>query len=108
MARLFRDVARGLFVMQHGRFAMRKTCCWGVRVCSVALLIAVFMGVQVAHAQAGQAGTQGRGMSMVQVDEGQASAMMAERQQMMNAMHAMDHTLKDLVAKMDAASGSAV
>jgi hypothetical protein len=45
MAGLFRDVARGVFAMQHGRFAMRKTCCWGVRVCSVALLIAVFMSV---------------------------------------------------------------
>jgi hypothetical protein len=33
--------------------------------------------------------------------------MMAERQQMMNAMHAMDQKLKDLVGKMDAASGSA-
>ena len=49
----------------------------------------------------------GRSMGSMMVDEGQASAMMAQRQQMMARMRALDQRLNDLVAKMDAAKGTA-
>jgi hypothetical protein len=39
------------------------------------------------------------------IDESQAAAMMAERQKMMAAMHALDRTLDDLIAKIDTARG---
>lgn len=40
------------------------------------------------------------------VDESHTAAMMAERQQMMSSMRAMDQKLSDLVKKMDAARGT--
>ena len=39
------------------------------------------------------------------IDESQAAAMMAERQKMMAAMHALDRALDDLIAKIDTARG---
>ncbi|OFV89699.1 MAG: hypothetical protein A3G76_08135 [Acidobacteria bacterium RIFCSPLOWO2_12_FULL_65_11] len=48
----------------------------------------------------------GPAAGQMMVNEGQASAMMAERQQMMANMKAMDKKLDDLVAKMTAARGT--
>lgn len=63
-------------------------------------------GGYIVQAQTPQPGAQqNRSMGMMKVDEGQASALMAERQQLMNTMHAMDQKLKDLVTQMDASTG---
>ena len=48
----------------------------------------------------------GRPMGSMMVDESQAAAMMAQRQQMMARMRALDQKLNELVAKMDAAKGT--
>jgi hypothetical protein len=78
-----------------------------VSVWSMLLIAALVASSRLAEAQTSQAGAQqGRSMGMMKVDEGQASALMAERQQMMKTMHAMDQKLKDLVAQMDAATGA--
>jgi hypothetical protein len=78
-----------------------------VGVWSVLLLAALFVGGTATHGQTAQAAApQGQSKGMMTVDEGHAAAMMAERQQMMAAMHAMDQKLKDLVAQMDAATGT--
>lgn len=56
-----------------------------------------------------QGAAMGPGMGQMMENEGQASAMMAERQQMMaqmNKMKAMDKKLDDLIATMDAARGT--
>jgi len=77
-----------------------------VRPWFVILIAALTAGISLAAAQTPQADTQqGGAMGMMKVDEGQARALMAERQQMMNTMHATDQKLKDLVAQMDAATG---
>lgn len=49
----------------------------------------------------------GRPIGSMMVDESQATAMMAQRQQMMARMRALDQKLNELVAKMDAAKGTA-
>lgn len=74
------------------------------------VIAALVVGSAVAGAQATSTKTpaeaqktQPKGAMMV--DEGQASAMMAERQQMMADMKAMDQKVDDLVAKMNAARG---
>jgi alpha-galactosidase len=59
---------------------------------------------QQPNAARGQA--MGPAMMGRMVNEGQASTMMAERQQMMANMKALDKTLDDLVAKMNAARGT--
>jgi len=73
----------------------------------VVLMAALFVGGRITQGQTAQAAApQGQPKAMMTVDEGQAGAMMAERQQMMATMHAMDQKLKDLVAQMDAATGA--
>ena len=66
---------------------------------SVAIVLA---GAVVAR---GQTATPSRGPSMM-VDESQASAMMAQRQQMMASMRTPDQKLDALVTKMNAARGT--
>jgi hypothetical protein len=48
----------------------------------------------------------GRAMNSMMVDERQAGAMVAERQQMMERMQSFDRKLNELVAKMDTAQGA--
>jgi hypothetical protein len=80
---------------------------------AVALLVAAVLvvGGEIAYAQATSTKThtdaqKSQQMGSMMVDEGQASAMMTQRQQMMANMKTMDQKLDELVARMNAARGA--
>jgi len=74
------------------------------------LLLATAISIVFAIVASGQTSAAGGRAAQSQrsptVDETHATAMMAERQQMMASMRAMDQKLNDLVKKMDAARGT--
>lgn len=73
-----------------------------LRAFSMTAMALLLTGVAVVQAQTGANQPQ----RPMMVDETQAASMMAERQQMMANMRAMDQKLNDLVAKIDAARGN--
>jgi len=87
----------------------RTTSVAGAVVMAAVFLLAPASAAVQQQPQPASGATRGRAMTPAMgqmVDEGQASAMMAERQQMMANMKAMDKTLDALVAKMTDARGT--
>lgn len=79
----------------------------GPTICAAAIVIGGGLVYGQTTSQKPQSNAQtSRPAGTMMVDEGQAGAMMAQRQQMMARMRTLDQKLADLVAKMDAARGT--